>query len=74
MGPSELLREANQRNAVKEVAHSVGRGVEEVASNSFVVGEFEVCGPSPAEPGELEVGGCKWALCSPPSSLEGVGE
>ena len=45
VGASELLREAVQRGAVKEVTHGIGRNVEGVVDGACVVNELERGGP-----------------------------
>ena len=49
VGPSQLLRKASQRGAVKKVAHGVGRHVEGVVCVAHGVDEPEWGGPRPTE-------------------------
>ena len=56
VGASELLREAVQRGAVKEVTHCIGRDVKGVVGIGCSVGELERSRPGPAEAVKLEVG------------------
>ena len=59
---------------MQQVPYSFRRDVEWVVRVAFVVGEFEGCGPSPAETGELEVPGRDGAFGGAPGRLERIGE